>query len=309
MPGQLRWVALFSGQGGQRAAHVADMSATLPADLRAAWQRALGSAGASIDHLDDATLARNRVAQPTLVAFELAAFARLAASAPPVLVAGYSVGEVAACAAAGGMAAVDAIDVAATRARLMDEAVSVPGALAAVLGLGERDVVALCARTGVAVAIRNGPRHFVVGGPSSSLADFIEQAPLCGATRACALSVHTPAHTPWLASAVPLFAAALRPCVHALRVPALAGIDASRVRTAEEAVAALSRQLAMTLDWAACMDVVAEAQPDAVVEIGPGNALARMFADAVPDVPVRALADFKDPTAAMAWMQKQRRAG
>jgi len=74
-------------------------------------------------------------------------------------------------------------------------------------------------------------------------------------------------------------------------------------------VAALSRQLAMTLDWAACMDVVAEVQPDAVVEIGPGNALARMFADAVPDVPVRALADFKDPAAAMAWMQKQRRAG
>ena len=92
MSGPLRWVALFSGQGSQRAEPVAQMSATLPADLRDAWQRALADAGVSVDHLDDATLARNRVAQPTLVALELAAFARIAASAPPVLVAGYSVG-------------------------------------------------------------------------------------------------------------------------------------------------------------------------------------------------------------------------
>jgi len=309
MSGPLRWVALFSGQGGQRAEPVAQMSATLPDELRDAWQRALADAGVAVDHLDDATLARNRVAQPTLVALELAAFARIAASAPPVLVAGYSVGEVAACAAAGGMTSVDAIDIAATRARLMDEAVSVPCALAAVLGLGERDVAALCVRTGVAIAIRNGTRHFVVGGPSTSLAAFIEQASAAGATRACALAVHTPAHTPWLASAVPRFADALRPRVRArLRVPSLAAIDASRVRTGDEAVAALSRQLATALDWAACMDVVAEAQPDAVVEIGPGNALARMFADAVPDIPVRALAEFKDPAAATAWMERQRRA-
>lgn len=307
MSGAVRWVALFSGQGAQRTEHVAHWRAALPDDLRDAWQRALASAAVSIDALDDAVLARNRVAQPTLVAFELATFERVAKQALPVLVAGYSVGEVAACAAAGGIAAVDAVALAATRARLMDDAVSVPCGLAAVLGLAEPELVPLCERADAAIAIRNGPRHFVVGGPSSSLALMMDAALAAGATRACALPVHTPAHTRWLASAVPLFAQALRPLVRSrLDVPALAGIDASRVRTGDEAVAALSRQLATALDWAACMDVIAEAQPDAVLEIGPGNALARMFADAVPGIAVRALADFQDPSAAVGWMERQR---
>ena len=308
MPTALRWVALFSGQGGQRAEHVSQMASTMSPELRDARQHALASAGAHVDALDDAALARNRVAQPSLVAYELAAFELVAANTPPVLVAGYSVGELAACAAAGGMPHTEAVALAATRARLMDEAVAVACGLAAVLGLAAADVGALCERTGVAIAIRNGPRHFVVGGPATALASFIAEAMIAGATRACALSVHTPAHTAWLSSAVAPFADALRPLIGArLRVPSLAGIDASRVRTHDEAVNALSRQLATTLDWAACMDAVAEAQPDAVLEIGPGNALARMFTEAQPAIAVRALADFKTAAAAVAWMEKQRR--
>jgi len=306
MPDRVRWVALFSGQGGQRASHVAPMRAMLSPELHEAWMRALP--GIVADDLDDEALARNRVAQPTLVAFELAAFARIACDVPPVLVAGYSVGEVAACAAAGGMQSGDAVALAATRARLMDEAVGVPAGLAAVLGLTERDLAPMCVRHGVAVAIRNGPRHFVIGGIESPLEAFIHDALAAGATRACRLAVNTPAHTPLLASAVTKLADALRPLARGpLRIPALAGIDGSRVRTSEDAIAALSRQIATTLDWAACMDVVAESQPDAVLEIGPSDALARMFADAKPGIAVRALAEFKEPTAAVAWLSRQRR--
>lgn len=303
----VRWVALFSGQGGQRIEHLAPMRAMLSDDLQRAWQEALLAAGVAPDALDDATLARNRVAQPTLVAYELAAFARVAADLPPALVAGYSVGEVAACAAAGGLPAPDAVALAATRARLMDEAVDVPCLLVAVLGLLERELRPVCERHDAQIAIRNGPRHFVVGAASSTADALLRDALAAGATRACALPVNTPAHTRRLQSAVPLFADALRPLVQPLRVPALAGIDGSRVRSTSEVIDALSRQLSTTLDWAACMDVVAEAQPDAVLEIGPGDALARMLAEVHPDIPVRALAAFKEPAAAAGWLARQHR--
>ena len=130
----MRWVALFSGQGGQRPEHVARMEAELAPDLRVAWERALANAGTAVALVaNDAELTRNRIAQPMLSAWQVDAWRRLSAALPPpVLVAGYSVGEVAACAAAGGFPHDEAVALAALRAELMDAAVDFPAGLAAV---------------------------------------------------------------------------------------------------------------------------------------------------------------------------------
>ena len=306
-PSRVKWVALFSGQGNQRAEHVRRLRASLQGELADAWQRALASIDIAAETLDDRALLRNRVAQPTLVAWQVSAYAAIAnALPPPVLVAGYSVGEIAACSAAGGYDVRAAIELAATRARLMDEAIRGPSGLAAVLGLPESTVRSLCERTGTAIAIRNGPRHFVAGGPQAPLEALIAAAMEEGATRACALPVTTAAHTLWLAPAVPRFALALQAIgMEPLRVPMLSGIDASRLRTADEAASALARQLATPLDWQACMESVAEMQPDAVLEIGPGNALARMLAEAAPELAVRAMEDFRETASAVAWVLRR----
>lgn len=298
----MRWIALFSGQGGQRIEHARQLPARASPQLLDAWRDAL--AGAPVD---EDSLTRNRVAQPTLAAWQVASFATIAAELPPpVLIAGYSVGEIAAACAAGGYAAPDAIRLAAARARLMDEAMPVPAGLAAVLGLDERTLTSLCDGAGAAIAIRNGFRHFVIGGPASAVQSVVADAVTAGATRAQLLPVGTPAHTHFLGAAVAPFAAVLQPLVRGpLGVPMISGIDAARLRTAHETVSALSRQLATRLDWAGCMDAVVEAQADAVLEIGPGNALARMLAEAAPDVRVRALDDFRDPAAAVAWVLHQ----
>ncbi|MFO1311280.1 MAG: acyltransferase domain-containing protein [Burkholderiales bacterium] len=297
----VRWVAVASGQGGQQPGH-AQRVATSP--LGAAWRRATGSVVPG-----GADVAANRIAQPTIAAWQLDAFASLAPRVPaPVLVAGYSVGEVAACAIAGAFAPDDAIVLAAERARLMDEAAPYPCSLAAVLGLFERDVESLCQGREAAIAIRNGPRHFIVGGRREDVDRVVLEASAAGAARAHALAVATPAHTRWLAAAVPRFAQSLaRVAPASLRIPMISAIDASRVATAAEVASALSRQIATRLDWAACMEAIAEMQPDAVMELGPCNALARMLAEAVPHVPVRAIEDFRDPAAAAAWILGQGR--
>jgi [acyl-carrier-protein] S-malonyltransferase len=309
MAAALRWVALFSGQGGQRLEHAHALADDLRPPLREAWATALLGAGVAANALDETALSRNRVAQPTLCAWQVHAWQRIAASLPPpVLVAGYSVGELAACSAAGGYAGSAAIALAARRACAMDEATQGPSGLAAVLGLAADDVAALCAQENVAVAIRNGPRHFIVGGADAALACFIAAAVRRGAVRAQRLCVNTPAHTPMLAEAVLRFAAALASVMEAerLRIPMLTGVDGGTLRTTAQAADALARQIATPLDWSACMDAVAEMRPDAVLEIGPGDALARMFAEAVPGVPVRALDAFRAPASAAEWVSRQR---
>lgn len=297
----VRWVAIASGQGGQRLQHVERVASS---PFRDAWRRAIGEC-----QVDEAAVADNRIAQPTLVAWQLDAYAAVAASLPPpVLVAGYSVGEIAACSIAGALAHVDAIAVASKRARLMDAAAPFPCVLGAILGLPQRDVEAACARRGAAIAIRNASRHFIVGGARANVERVVADADAAGATRAHVLAVNTPAHTPVLASAVAPFADVLMQAVHApLRIPMISAIDAARIAMRDDVVAALSRQLATMLDWASCMDAIAEMQPDAVLEIGPCNALARMFAEACPGVPIRAIDDFRDPAAASAWVAAQRR--
>ncbi|MEO8754161.1 MAG: acyltransferase domain-containing protein [Casimicrobiaceae bacterium] len=305
----MRWVALWSGQGGQRPEHVERMP-LLPSDLRAAWEQALADAGSAVERLgNEHELTRNSVAQPTLCAWQLGAWRALtAALPPPALVAGYSVGEIAACAAAGGYTDADAIALAALRAKAMDAAVDFPAGLAAVVGLAAHEVAPLCVREGVEVAIRNGVRHFIVGGPVPALASFNAAALAAGAVRAQRLPVTTPAHTHWLAAASSAFATALQPCMAgALRLPMLSGIDARTLRSAAETAAALAQQISTPLDWLACMEAVVEAQPDAVLEIGPGNALARMLVEEAPGINVRALDDFRDPAAAISWATRQRR--
>jgi [acyl-carrier-protein] S-malonyltransferase len=286
------------------------MEALLAPDLRAAWERALANAGSTVALIvSDAELTRNRIAQPTLCAGQLDAWRRLAdALPPPVLVAGYSVGEVAACAAAGGLPYDEAVALAALRAELMDAAVDFPAGLAAVTGLSAQELGPICAREGVEVAIRNGVRHFIVGGPDPLLASFINAARAASAVRAHRLGVNTPAHTHWLARASSQFAVALQSRLASrLQLSMLSGIDARTLRTAAEAAAALSRQISTPLDWLACTEAIAEVQPDAVLEIGPGNALARMFAETIPGIAARALDDFRDPSAAVAWVARQRR--
>lgn len=299
----MRLALLFSGQGGQTSAHWQQLRAGLAGEPRAELIRLL-PAFAGDGEPEPAWLASNAVAQPLIFAQQMWLWQQLQGVLPrPICAAGYSLGEMAACCAAGVFAASDGLRLCAERAARMDAAAAGEHGMLAVLGLDEALVEMIAGETGLAVAIRNAPRHLVVAGARAGIDAAAARFAAAGASRLVPLAVQTPSHTPLLAAAATAFAQDLAGLPESrLAFPVLSAIDGRVARSAHVARDALARQICTPLDWAACQQVVAEMQPDAVLEIGPGNALSRLFAEIAPAIPVRACDDFRSIDGIAHWV-------
>jgi len=300
----MRLALLFSGQGGQRPEHWQQVQAGATGELRQALRRALPGMADADAAVDPEKLAKNSIAQPLIFAQQMLLWAELQPRLPrPICAAGYSLGEMAACSAAGLFGAAEGLELCVERARLMDGAVSGEQGMLAVLGLDDARVAQLAAAAGLAVAIRNAPQHLVVAGPRAGIVAVAAKFEAAGASRLVHLAVQTPSHTPLLASAAADFKKYLdllpdsRPAF-----PVLSAIDATPARSGRAALDALARQICTPLDWAACLQTVVEMQPDAVLEIGPGNALTRLFSELAPGIPARACDDFRTIDGIVAWV-------
>jgi [acyl-carrier-protein] S-malonyltransferase len=234
----------------------------------------------------------------------VAAWRALAARLPRVVaVAGYSVGELASCVAAGMLSADDALALAGRRAAAMDAcAADGETGLLALSDVDPRDVDAACARWGLEVAIRTGDRRCIVGGTTRSLAEAAARFAALGVT-ATLLGVRVASHTRAMRAAVPALAQALALARWgAPRVAWVAGITGAVVRDTGEVRRVLAEQVATTVRWDACMDTVAERRPGAVLEVGPGTTLARLWRERHPDVPVRSCDEFASAAQAVEWV-------
>lgn len=293
---------LCPGQGAQHPAmfdRMRDLAAARP--VLDATSELLGRdvfAAATADDRFD-----NVQAQPLLCAASLAHWQGLRELLPtPTVIAGYSIGELAAHAIAGSIDAATCLALSAQRAHLMDAASPDDAGLQAVLGVDRIATQRLCDAHGAFIAIANGHDHFIVGGAWRSLHALAEDAQSHG-TEIRPLPVHVPAHTPLLAGAVAPFAAALEAAsLQAPRLPLLAGIDARPVRDRATMVHTLSAQLAQTIEWAQVMRQAFERGARVFLQLGPGNALARMIAPAYPCCEVRAVEEFHSLEGAAAWV-------
>ena len=290
---------LCSGQGGQHGA-MFDLART-SADAAAL----LDQAGVKAD---PATMFDNAVAQPAIVAGALALWEALRARLPaPALVAGYSIGELAAWSVAGAIAPQDAIAVSRIRASAMDAAArsGAPQALVACSGLPVAQVEAVAAAHGFEAAIVNGYDAVIAGGLEADLEAFGASVAQAGG-KLQRLPVTVASHTSLMAPAVNIFQAALQGAnFQTPRCAVLSGVSAVPLTTKAEAVHDLARQLVQTIRWSDCMDAAQEAGISVALELGPGAALARMMQARQPGIACRSVADFRSIDGIVAWIERQ----
>ncbi len=220
-----------------------------------------------------------------------------------LVVAGYSVGEVAAWGVAGAFDPATAFQVVARRAALMDGATRPPAGLLAIRGLMPRAIEGLCRDVGVYVAIRNAPDRVVLGGGRDALERARTLAERGGAAGVTHVPVGVASHTPLLRGAAEEFSAFLVG-LEGVRVPEarlISGIDGASVFDAREGLAKLGRQVAETVDWAACMVACRAVGATRALELGPGNALARMMGEVIGDRDCRSVAEFRSIDGVLRW--------
>lgn len=304
----MRYALLFPGQGSQHAG----MLPWLDAEPRAqqvlqAMARILGSGWRQ--RLQEADWREaNAVAQVLITGVSLATWAALEPRlpGPPVAVAGYSVGELAACACAGAFGSGPALDLAVRRAGLMDHAATgQPTGLLSVSGLADDRIVADCTALKLECAIRIAPDHQILAGTVAALDEaqrrFVPQGAACKR-----LPIGLASHSSWMHEAAQAFAHHLAPLpLGPLRCPVALNASGATTRRVDLLRAALGRQVETTVQWASCMDSVAEYGPACVIELGPGQALSRLWAARHPAIPVRAAEDFRDAGAIAAWVGRQ----
>ncbi len=220
--------------------------------------------------------------QPTILTVSVAAYvaAREAGAPPPDFVAGHSLGEYSALVAAGVLALGDAVRLVHARGTFMQEAVPIgDGAMAAVLGLDEDEVLAACLESAegeiVAPANFNSPGQVVIAGATNAVRRAGEAAKRRGARRIIPLDVSAPFHTAMMAPA----AERMRPLLDETefkepQVPIMANATAAIIRSGAEAREALVTQISAPVLWRQSVLALAELGVGKWVELGPGRVLA-----------------------------------
>ncbi|MFN2383277.1 MAG: ACP S-malonyltransferase [Gemmatimonadota bacterium] len=220
-------------------------------------------------------------AQPALLTHSTAAARVLAArGVMPELAAGHSLGEFTAHVAAGSFTLADALRLVRARGEAMATAGrSQPGAMAAVLGLADDEVAALCAAVRkpdevLEPANYNAPGQIVISGSVAAVHRAVERAQAHGARRAIALLVSGAFHSTLMAAAATDLAAALEAtAILPARFPVVANVDARAVQEPEAIRGRLLAQLTVPVRWVACVEALRDLGARRFVEPGPGAVL------------------------------------
>lgn len=190
--------------------------------------------------------------------------------------AGHSLGEYTALVAAGALTEADGLALVAERGEAMQTAAdAAPGTMAAVLGLDDAAIDAVCADLdSVWAANYNGPGHVVVSGTADGVAAASAAAKEAGARRVLPIPVGGAYHTPLMAPARPRLAAALAASAYAdAGVPVTTNVDAAAHTSAGEWAGLLTEQLTAPVRWRQSLDALVTGGVDRLVEVGPGGVL------------------------------------
>ncbi|MBK1734629.1 [acyl-carrier-protein] S-malonyltransferase [Halorhodospira abdelmalekii] len=278
---------IFPGQGSQAVGMMRDWSdnSTVSATFAEASQVLDYDLWALVEEGPSETLDRTDCTQPAILTASVALWRlwRERAGVLPQWLAGHSLGEYSALVAAEALAFTDAVALVAERGRLMQEAVAPgEGAMAAVIGLEDEQVRAVCAeaaaqRGQVVQAVNfNAPGQVVIAGEREAVEGAGEAAEQAGAKRILPLSVSVPSHCTLMQPAAErlaerLAAIDIRQPSESMRV--LHNVDVQVSRTPEEIRQRLVAQLAQPVRWSETVQQIAAAGGEVFAECGPGKVL------------------------------------
>lgn len=241
-------------------------------------------------------LMQTRFTQPAIYVHSYIVYELLSqAGILPDMVAGHSLGEYSALAAGGAVSYEQGLNLVKLRGELMQKAGdSMPGAMAAIIGLEDSDVESICAdaaRAGiVGIANYNCPGQTVISGSVEGVDKAVELAGKAGAKRAIKLNVSGAFHSPLMESAIGQFKQALNETdFRTPKVPVYFNVTAQPVSTTVEIRDLLSRQLLSPVQWTATIRNMIKDGGSEFLEIGPGNVLSgllRRIEKAVPGISV-----------------------
>ena len=216
-------------------------------------------------------------------------------AAMPSILAGHSLGEYTALVASGALSFKDALPLVRYRAEVMQNAVPAGvGAMAAILGLDDEAVRAVCAEAAqneVLEAVNlNSPGQVVIAGNTAAVERGMELAKAKGAKRALPLPVSVPSHCALMKPAALMLADYLKDVtVNASQIPVLHNADVVSYSDAEKIKDALIRQLYSPVRWVETVQAISASGVTQAAECGPGKVLAGLTKRIVAELPCVAL--------------------
>jgi [acyl-carrier-protein] S-malonyltransferase len=261
------------------------------------WSKASGldlvrlGTTASTEEITDTAVTQPLVVATTLLAHQELTRRGLLADAE-LIVAGHSVGEIAAYAIAGVLGADDAVALAATRGAEMAKACAIePSGMSAVLGGDEAEVLSRLEQLELFPANRNAPGQIVAAGPLAALEKLAEDPPAKARVRA--LGVAGAFHTKYMAPALDGYAAAAAPNAAAdPTATLLSNRDGKPVTSGSAAMDTLVAQLTQPVRWDLCTEYLREGTENtvtAIVEFPPAGTLTGIAKRELRGVPARAV--------------------
>src|SRR3954467_14655161 len=243
---------------------------------------------ATAEEITDTSVTQPLVVAATLLAHEELSRRGLLADTDTV-VAGHSVGEIAAYAIAGVISADDAVKLAATRGSEMAKACALePTGMSAVLGGEEADVLARLEALDLVPANRNAAGQIVAAGALSALEKLAEDPPAKDRVRQ--LATAGAFHTHYMASATDGYASAAQGVTTSEpTAKLLSNADGQAVASAADAMTKLVSQLTRPVRWDLCTETMRQNNVSAIVEFPPAGTLAGIAKRELRGVPAHAV--------------------
>lgn len=286
----MKFALVFPGQGAQKVGMGRDLYAASKT-AKKVFQEADDALGFSLSDIifngPEDKLVLTEYTQPAILTDCIAIYRTLTeehgVKLEPAFVAGHSLGEYTALVASGVLSLEDGVKLVHLRGHLMQEAVPTgQGAMAAILGLGDEDVAAICKEAAEGEICEpanfNMPGQLVISGHTKAVARAIEIAKSRGAKRSLLLNVSAPFHCSLMRPVADHLAAAMEKCTwHQGMCPLVANVSAQAVSDVATVRRGLYEQTYSPVQWTKSVQYMVDNGVGGFIEMGPGKVLIGMI--------------------------------